>query len=417
MPLLPVEKFVEKITFLERTIGKEVGYRTLEPLSVAAGDAVAVQAAARKIAEFVGLQNLTFVVGFTKQDEKTAAHIELKEGEEGVFIEVSPDVRRFEAALLATLAHEITHKYIHVHQMLGGAELTEIEGEILTDITAVFLGLGKLMLNGSESRVTRTEPTPGGTQTTTDSFKCGYLDRDQLALTYLLVCTMRKVPPAEYESGLTAEAKIALSEAHRLHTEYLDGRLHEKAGREEHQQRLSSAILDSQVMLAEIERNLLYLRGAYEPELERFLERAHKRLKDLQAESARMLDETEIDPCLRFLGAVQQAQRVKSLVQELKEGSQEREAHTAATTKLAAVVQAFYTADPLQTSALFGTVTCRVDGTKLRVPVEKGLVRVRCPRCQYEFQVSTSLPSSGSPLSEAPRSLWQRLSGLWRTTT
>ncbi len=139
--------------------------------------------------------------------------------------------------------------------------MLEIETEILTDITAVFIGLGKLMLNGSKSTVTRTEPTLGGTQTITDSFKCGYLDRDQLALTYLLVCTMRKILPAQYESGLTADAKIALSEARRLHAECLDGDLHEKATREECQQRLSSAILDSQIVLAVIERNLLYLRG------------------------------------------------------------------------------------------------------------------------------------------------------------
>jgi hypothetical protein len=416
MPVLPVEKFIEKIALLERSIGKQVGYRILEPFHIAAGHVVAIQAAARQIAEFVGLQNLTFIVGIVTQDSRTAGHIELKHGEPGVFIEVSPDITNFEAALLATLAHEVTHKYMHVHQIPGGPNLLEIENEFPTDITAVFLGLGKLVLNGSESKVTRTEPTEGGTTTITDSFKCGYLGRDQLALTYLLVCTMRKIPPAGYEAGLTPEAKTALSETYRLHAEYLDGHLHEKVAKEKCQGDLSSAILDCQVILAGIERNLLYLRGAYEKELESFLEQVHNRLKGLQAEAARILDETEIDPCLKFLSAVQQTQRVRSLVQEIGECSRKGEAHNTTTSNLASVVQTFGNPSPVAASALFGVATCKVDGTKLRVPVEKGLVRVRCPGCKYEFQVNTSVPTAPSPTSETSKSVWQRLSGLWRTS-
>jgi hypothetical protein len=103
MPPLPVEKFIEKITFLERKVGEQVGYRILEPFHVVAGDVVAIQTAARQIAEFVGLQNLTFIVGVATQDSRTAGHIELKHGEPGVFIEVSPNVTHFEAALLTTV--------------------------------------------------------------------------------------------------------------------------------------------------------------------------------------------------------------------------------------------------------------------------------------------------------------------------
>ena len=66
-----------------------------------------------------------------------------------------------------------------------------------------------------------------------------------------------------------------------------------------------------------------------------------------------------------------------------------------------------------RTPDLSGIVTCKIDGTRLRVPVDKCLVGVRCPRCQYEFQLNTSVPDLPPP--DAPKSLWQRLSGLRRT--
>jgi hypothetical protein len=58
-----------------------------------------------------------------------------------VFLEVATDICGYKDPVLATLCHELCHKYLHVHWNRHGFD--QIEQEYLTDVTAVYLGLGK----------------------------------------------------------------------------------------------------------------------------------------------------------------------------------------------------------------------------------------------------------------------------------
>ena len=145
--------YIQKLRMLEERIGATTQYRILKPFPCNPKDAINLQKAAKRIAGFVGLEDLTFNVAVARQKEDVGGHIELRSGQQFVFIEVSPRAGRSPQATLAVLAHEICHKLLQRSGIsLGRGLLEDYENEILTDITSVFVGLGKLMLNGAETQ-------------------------------------------------------------------------------------------------------------------------------------------------------------------------------------------------------------------------------------------------------------------------
>ncbi len=188
---------VAVIKHLETAVGQQAGYRMLEPFACVTRngsepDVIAIQNAGKIIASHAGLGDLTFIIAITQHPPNTAGHIELRYGEPGVFVEVSNDICGFPEAVLATLCHEISHKYLHANGIRYGS--LQIEQEILTDVAAVYLGLGKLMLNGSECEHVGTVRTGGEVKELHTTLKTGYVDRFSVAFVYRLICAMRQVP-------------------------------------------------------------------------------------------------------------------------------------------------------------------------------------------------------------------------------
>ncbi len=63
----------------------------------------------RRIAEFVGLAQITFLIEAVRLGEKTSGQIGLGSTSPEVFIQLSVDLFDFPEAILATLSHEISH--------------------------------------------------------------------------------------------------------------------------------------------------------------------------------------------------------------------------------------------------------------------------------------------------------------------
>ncbi|PKM48822.1 MAG: hypothetical protein CVV02_18505 [Firmicutes bacterium HGW-Firmicutes-7] len=191
-----IEDYIKKITYLEKKIGNKVNYTLLNPSLLQAYDIISIQNSAKQIAEFVNMKDYIFIVAFSKQKENVGGHIELKYLGKEVFIEISNKAVKFPEAILATLAHEITHKYIQSNNIAYGTN--DYENEVFTDITTIFLGLGKLLLNGCDCQTVKFESE----QTITETYKTGYLNKNQIAFVYLLICFMRNIPASKYEQGL-----------------------------------------------------------------------------------------------------------------------------------------------------------------------------------------------------------------------
>ncbi len=397
-----VEDYIKKIILLEKQCGAKTNYQILEPFPLNSKDIIAIQTAAKKIAEFIGLHGLTFIIAKVKLKEKVGGHVELKYGENEVFVEISEDTSKFEEAVLATLAHEIAHKYLHINGVSCGIGPThEYENEVLTDITTIFLGLGKLMLNGCECQNVHQEQDEtvvsisNGTnpiRTITETLKVGYLDRTQLAFVYRLVCAMRRIPSTEYERGLSTDAIQSLHECNRHYGNYFNSRFHKPNVRKELVGNLQSVIFDTQLSLFNVDKNLLYIQGACVSIVEDFLEKIHKRLMELLLESQKMVDDNEYDPSLKFLSTTQLEQTITKLVSEVSDYSSETKRYQDSVAKLCEFIQAVENPFPKPSSDMFTIVTCRNDGTKLRLPKDKAHFTAKCPKCQYRFIADTSLP-------------------------
>jgi hypothetical protein len=130
-----------------------------------------------------------------------------------VFVELSPEVCKHDHAVLATLSHELSHKFLYLHLIRNGN--VQIEQEFLTDVTAVYLGLGKIMLNGCECESTQQYIKDGRTTTQFHTLQTGYLSRECFAFLHRLICSMRGIPSDVMLRGLTAASKDAVRKVER----------------------------------------------------------------------------------------------------------------------------------------------------------------------------------------------------------
>lgn len=180
---------LDKIYYLGKRLEKNRLYTLLDPWDFNCSDPIEVQKAGEKISNFIGLKNLNFIITYAPQKENVAGHIVLNNNnDQGVFIEIDDKYKYNNKIVLAILAHEICHKLIHYY----GLEQFGYENEILTDVATVYTGLGKLSLNGCED-----EYIPvciHGDFKTSISQKVGYLNINQFAFVYKVLCRMRRIP-------------------------------------------------------------------------------------------------------------------------------------------------------------------------------------------------------------------------------
>ena len=111
----------------------------------------------------------------------------------GLRIEVSFHVMGIPEALGTVIAHEMGH---HVLAFAKHSLPETIENELLTDLTSVFVGLGKLLLNGKQRAHSPHSPF---------QVHLGYLPLELTIYAYRKVCQARGVALATATSSLTRE--------------------------------------------------------------------------------------------------------------------------------------------------------------------------------------------------------------------
>lgn len=391
MTELIIEKLIQKVIWLEKIVGSKTSYRLLEPFIVNTKDIISIQNAAKKIAEFIGLNNFTFIVSVNKQEEKVAGKIELEWREREVFIDISEKIVNFPDAVLATLSHEIAHKYLQVNQI---KETIEFENEILTDVTTIFLGLGKLMLNGCEYSI---QTSGHDNNVVQEKFQLGYLKPNQIAFVYLLVCAMRKIPRNEYEQGLSSSSLKVLRICEKNYIYYFKDSFHNPEIKNEVLKKFNSEIREAQIILSEIDNYLNYIQQSSIDVTTKFLNKAHKRFMSLLNQAQNICQDGEVDPCLRFLNSLIFEQTIIKWVAEIKNYSLEAYKYQKSIRKLANNIQILGHPFPKPNIDMFIIIKCYNDGTKIRLPYSEKTLVAKCPQCDYHFIAKTSVPKFEEP--------------------
>ncbi len=351
-------------------------------------------------------------MAMAKQEGQTVGQVELSVGQEEVFIEIDSMTVRFNGAVLGILAHEISHKYLHRYGVSYAphSKSGNEEEEALTDVTAAFLGLGKLMLNGCECQIAYEDTvgarraatggsapmlgspasmkeTAGGRWRVTETYKAGYLSPVELAFTYRLVCEMRKIPRHDFERGLSANAVRRMGESREWYQPSARRALHGHAATEALLERTQSEASRLQQVLAPLDRAVVYLRDACAVPVEAWSHALHRRVSEARKEITKLREQPEHDPCLIFLMNLE----LSRLAEELH-GS--RSLVESVRNKLWALCRAVASqGSPCRAPSadMFSVVVCPNDCTKLRLPSGRPGVRTVCPKCRYEFVADTSI--------------------------
>lgn len=209
MTQIPVKDYIEKILILEKSSNRIKKYSLFEPLKTNdIIDLIEIQKIVKLLSQHIGYDKLVFTVSFSEfgQNENTIQSLSsftagniLLDNNEDVLIHISREIMNYPELVLATLSHEISHKYIHFNNLTFK---NIYENEVFTDLTAVFLGFGKLMLNGVN---VKKEINLGDIKKTHEK-SVGYLNRNQLAFIYLAVNYMYGECKTNQYSFLNKEA-------------------------------------------------------------------------------------------------------------------------------------------------------------------------------------------------------------------
>jgi hypothetical protein len=220
--------------------------------------------------------------------------------------------------VLATLAHEITHKYLHRNGInCGLGPVFEYENEILTDIAAIYIGLGKLYLNGCQCSNTTKVSNSNITTTTTEKMQVGYLNQSQLAFVYRLICAMRNLPSAKIKSGLKADSLQMVRNCEKTHSEYIAEKFQSSQFLEELVNCRKQQVGEAQVALSEINQRLMSIEEALMSPTKEFLGKSNKRLRSIVQDLANVTKEPEYNPSLRYLKNMQSDKTDKELSSEI----------------------------------------------------------------------------------------------------
>lgn len=115
--------------------------------------------------------------------------------------------------MLEVLCHELTHYYMFYHGMMHNFY---IDDEIMTDYAAIYLGLGKMLLNGYY-----------GSKTSSTMY-LGYVNRWYRTIMYILVCNMNNVDSGARVSHLLPECLSEINTVSNCCGKYIDDSYYEE---------------------------------------------------------------------------------------------------------------------------------------------------------------------------------------------
>jgi len=389
--------FLQLVRHLEEAVGERTGYALLDPFSCQTlmdgrPAIVAIQSAGKIIAQHLGLADYVFVIVVTNQKPNTAGHIELDHSDRYVFVELSPEVCGYKDAVLAVLCHELSHKFLHTHGIKIGT--TVLEQEFLTDVTAVYLGLGKIMLNGCECRSVKQRTQDGKTSTETHVLRTGYISRDCFAFVYRLVCAMRRISRDTCLRGLSVAAREAVQAVESKYANWFSPEFCGANGVAMLGDDLKAMVEACQDEAAARHRTLRTIDETFRSIGTR-INKSHMPLKEAQQQIA-WLSEPQPNPHILFLNCVQTRESIaellsihelqmKDLLPELKQ--------------VETMVSWRYRPRRGNSDEI---VECPLDGSSLRVPVGRKRFLVTCPSCKYRFLVNTGQDREAGDLGQVP---------------
>ncbi|MBN1794407.1 MAG: hypothetical protein JW844_05530 [Candidatus Omnitrophica bacterium] len=209
-----IEKWVNRMLKRDRYFFYKRWWITEEQISFANPIDYIIELS-REVVKNLGLPSRNIVAAFSGID--SAGKIECQTGKP-YFIEISDKWKDNRTAIAAIIAHEMTHAWMDDQ---GLREADTQTNEKLTDITAILLGLGVLLVNGLEAeKITAqwyTENFISGTRT--DHKRQlriqNYISDVEMGIALSIFAAHKNIEPGEVKKKLNSAARTAFDKGHR----------------------------------------------------------------------------------------------------------------------------------------------------------------------------------------------------------
>jgi len=188
----------------EETGGKGFGIFDAGPLPDRLDDEALCKVAA-EMARHIGMGDVGFSIEYVAFEQGTAGQIHWPDGDAMTpTIYVDYKFGREPSSVIKILAHEMAHEYRHLHGLV--VSLEDGVEELLTDVTSVYLGFGRYILNGAAM-------VEGDVLSARTTYTTGYMKPVCFAYVYDLVCNLRGMKENELLDGLNLMARNDLRQS------------------------------------------------------------------------------------------------------------------------------------------------------------------------------------------------------------
>jgi hypothetical protein len=265
----------------------------------------------------------------------------------------------------------------------------EAENEILTDIATVYLGLGKLLLNGCRESRSYTQSNGQHEKTTKKEIRVGYLDIEQLSLVYRLVCSMRQIAEPASRAHLNTVALSSIAKCDSEFGQYYLEKFYSPGFSSAVKQQQLKAMENLQDQLSELGHHLKHIDMVFIKAAKSHMVASHQAINEFQNNSNHVLNSP--NPVSNYLNGILKRTHDTNSLSKFEEGFQLASNHS--DFALEVYERAWESPNNLTkpNETDFSSTECPIDGTTINVPSGHKLLCVTCPTCGYKFRERTFL--------------------------
>lgn len=395
----PIARHIlDQLTTLEKAAGVRAHYRILDSPPLVSLDPSSINTVARVLSDWIGLRNAIFDINIVEGD-KPPRLVRINPDQEEFAMELPASVLTSTDCALSVISRQVARAYLMTSNIAGGSVDPNRSAGSMADVAAVFLGMGKLLLNA---------PATGNPDTHAKaslSPENRPLSAEYLAFTHRIVCSMRGLDWNQHTNGLAQSGIALLRQWDGYRDTVFSQALRNVLTASASHRPLMDAVEDNHLALARFDQMQRAFEAVVLHPLHSEVKEYHQTCREgMERLTAREQD--TYDPCLLYLNQLRRRMDLQRYADMLLK----QQDHIVNRLRVLTAAMGDLNARKLiyvnSTDLLMNLTHCPFDGTKITLHDEHQDSRVRCPNCGYTFLASNGLPQISAlkpqPLPPAP---------------
>lgn len=381
----PVARHIlDLLTTLEKAAGVRAHYRILDSPPLATVDASSINTVARVLSDWIGLRNAMFLI--TIVDPAQPANLVRTDPDHEEFtLELPSSALSSPETALSAIGRQVARAYLLTSNIAGSSvDPNRTEGS-MADVTAIFLGMGKMLLNAPAAG---NAPDP---QLNAPSPEAASLSPEYLAFTHRLVCAMRGLDWNQHITGLNQTGIKLLRQWDSYRDTVFSQTLRNVLTAAASHRPLMDAIEDNHLALARYDQLKRTLVSSVIKPLDVQIEQYHKTCREGMERLGTREQET-YDPCLLYLNQLRRRMDLQRYADALLLQQEEILKNLRVLTSGISDLNARQLVHINAESDLMRITHCPFDGSPISIHETNQDARVRCANCGYTFLATSGLP-------------------------